>query len=122
MFSTDEELVFGAKLKVAEAAHFTLAIWIEIEEFFAELDAEVRCNSFCDVYCDARLAVLWSIDRGNSRKRQFIVHERIIGGESCWKETRARKPMATSAVADREQSNQNYQNRYTIGKFHFALT
>src|SRR5205807_5898289 len=122
MFRTDEELVFGAKLKVAEAAHFVLAFWTEIEELFAELDAEIRCNSFCDVTRNARLAALWSLHRGDSGKRQFIVHEWIIGRESCWKKTRARKAVAASAIGKRERNSEHYQNHGTIEKFHFILT
>src|SRR6266571_3737607 len=122
MFCTDEELVFGGKFEVAEAAHFVLAFWIKIEEFFAELDAEIRCNSFCDVARDARLAALWTLHRGDSGKRKFIVHERIIGRESCWKKTRARKPVAAGAIGERERNSEHYQNHGTIEKFHFTPT
>src|SRR5437762_937861 len=69
-----------------------LAIWIQLKETLAELDAEIRCNSFCDVHRHARLASLWSFDRRNSGKRQFIVHERIIGRKRRRKKTRPGKP------------------------------
>src|ERR1044071_948983 len=105
MFPTDEELVFGAKLKIAEAAHFVFAFWTKIEELFAELDAEIRCNSFCDVARNARLAALWSLHRGNGGERHLIVHERIISRESCRKKTRAGKAMATGAIGERERNS-----------------
>ena len=99
-----------------------LAIWIQLKETLAELDAEIRCNSFSDVHRNARLASLWSFDRRNSGKRQFIVYEWIIGRESCWKKTCAGKAVAAGAIGERERNSEHCQNHGTIGKFHFTPT
>ena len=122
MFLARKKLVLCAKLDVAKAAHFVLAFWTKIDELFAELDAEIRCNSFCDVPRNARLASLWSFDRRNSGKRQFIVYEWIVGRESCRKKTRAGKAVAAGAISERERNSQHYQNSYPTGKFHFTPT
>src|SRR5436190_24314362 len=98
MLLARKESIFRAKLDVAKAARFMLAIWIQLKETLAELDAEIRCNSFCDVHRNARLASLWSFDRRNSGKRQFIVHERIIGRKRRRKKTRPGKAVATGAI------------------------
>src|SRR5438045_9405784 len=113
MFRTGEELVFCTQFQVAKAARFMLAIWIQLKETLAQLDAEIRCNPFCDVHYNLSLASLWRFDVGDSGQRQFIVYERIVGRESCGKKTRARERVSIEAIGDDEGQRQSYKTRYT---------
>ena len=51
-------------------------LWIQVYELFGQFHAEIRCNSFANMRCDHALASCF--DRRDGRKRQLIIHERIV--------------------------------------------
>src|SRR5262245_24693382 len=108
MLRAREELVLCAELEISKSAHFMLVSWVQDHEFFAQLDTEIRCNPFGNLHCDRGFASLCCFDRGDCGKRQFIVHERIIRRECCWKKTRPSKTVSSRGKRQRECNNQQY--------------
>src|SRR6266550_9169259 len=44
MLGAREELVLCAEFEISKSARFVLVLWIQVHEFFAQLDAEIWCN------------------------------------------------------------------------------
>src|SRR5215472_17518234 len=95
-----EELIFCANLQIAKAANFMFVFWIQDQELFAQLDTEIWCNPFCDFRGDSSLASFRGFDGRNSRKRQFIVHERIVYRERGGEKTRACKTVTRCRIGE----------------------
>src|SRR5262249_35811641 len=95
-----EKLVFCAKLQIPKAAGFLFVFWIQIHEIFAQFDAEIWCNAFCDFHRDGSLASFPSFDCGDCRKRQFVVHERIVCRKRGGEKTRACKTVTRCRLGE----------------------
>ena len=117
MLGAREELVFCAELKISKSAGFVLVLWIQVHELFAQFDAEIRRNPFGDIHCDRGLASLCCFDRRDGGKRQFIVHERIIGRKCCWKKTRAGKTVSSCGKGQRELTTNNINTAALLKNF-----
>ena len=108
MLGAREELVLCTEFEISKSARRVLVLWIQVYELFAQFDAKIRRNPFGDIYCDRGLASLCCFDRRDGGKRQFIVHERIIGRKCCWKKPRPGETVSSCGKGQRERNNQQY--------------